>query len=103
MVDQPPSGLDQMRISLDRLPIQMPALSRSLPDPLALPFFTQRIPEMIVSYADAAALMLTHITPNDEMSHHRLGVALPVGMRGKKTQWAAQANSALQHVENDEF
>ncbi len=96
MVDEPPLGLDQMRTSLDRLPVQMPGSSRSLPDVLALPFFVQRIPEMIVSYADAAALMLAHMTANDEMSHHRVGVALPVGMRGKKKQWSAQSKSASQ-------
>jgi uncharacterized protein len=103
MVDQPPIGLDQMRISLDRLPIQMPAHSRSLPDAVALPFLSQHIPEMMVPYADAAALVLAHITPNDEMSLHRVGLALPIDMRGKKKQWAAQVNSALQPIEDDEF
>ena len=39
----------------------------------------QRIPEMIVSYADATALMLAHSAPNDEMSHQRVGLALPDG------------------------
>jgi putative NADH-flavin reductase len=90
MVDQPPVGLDRMRISLDQLPIQLPAFSRSLPEALALPFFTQHIPEMIIPYADAAALMLAHMTPYDEMSRHRVGLALPVGMRGEKQQQAAQ-------------
>jgi putative NADH-flavin reductase len=96
MVDELPLGLDKMRISQDRLPVQMPASSRSLPDILALPIFTQRIPEMIVAYADAAALMLAHIAPHDEMSHHRVGLALPVGMRGEKKQWSAQVKSASQ-------
>jgi hypothetical protein len=103
LVDQPPIGLDRMRISLDRLPTQMPAHSRSLPEALVLPFLTQRISETIVSYADAAALMLAHIALNDEMSHHRVGLALPVGMRGEKKQWAAQANSALEHLKDDGF
>jgi hypothetical protein len=49
---------------------------------------------MIVSYADAAALMLANLTPNGEMSRHRVGLALPVGMRGKKKQWAAKPNAA---------
>ena len=65
LVDQPPIGLDRMRFSLERLPVQMSALS-----------------EMIVSYADAASLMLANITPNDEMSRHRVGLALPVGVQG---------------------
>ena len=94
MVDEPPLGLDKMRIARDRLPVQMPASSKSLPDVLALPIFTRRIPEMIVSYADAAALMLAHITPHDEMSNHRIGLALPVGIRSRKKQWSAQPKSA---------
>lgn len=58
LVDQPPLGLTRMRVSLERLPVYMSALS-----------------EMVVSYADAASLMLANITPNDEMSHHRVGLA----------------------------
>jgi hypothetical protein len=49
---------------------------------------------MIVSYADAASLMLANLTPNGEMSRHRVGLALPVGLRGKKKQWAAKPNAA---------
>jgi putative NADH-flavin reductase len=103
MVEQPPLGLDQMRTSLDRLPVQMRAFSRFLPKVLALPFFTYRIPEMIVSYADAAALTLGHIAPNDEMSRHRVGLALPVGMRGKKKQWAASSKSTSQRLKYYRF
>jgi len=54
MVDQPPIGLTQIRISIDQLPIQIPAFPSSSFEALALPFFAQRIPEMIVSYSDAA-------------------------------------------------
>jgi len=75
MVAQSPLGLDRMRISLAQLPAQMPTFSRFLPKALALPFFLYRVPEMIISYADAAALMLAHTTPNDEMSYHRVGLA----------------------------
>lgn len=62
MVDQPPVGLTRMRVSLEKLPVQMSALS-----------------EMIVPYADAASLMIANIAPNNEMSRHRVGLALPVG------------------------
>ena len=94
MVNQPPLGLARMRISLDRLPVQVPSFTRVLPGALVLPFFAYRVPEMIVSYADAASLMLANLTPNGEMSCHRVGLALPVGMRGKKKQWAAKPNAA---------
>ena len=90
MVDQPPLGLERIRISLDRVPVQLPSLVSSLPRVLLLPFFLARIPEMIVSYADAAALMLANLTPAGEMSCHRVGLALPPGMRGKKKQWTAR-------------
>lgn len=78
MVEQPPIGISQLRISLDQLPIQMPSFSASSPGALALPFFTHRISEMIVPYTDAAALMLANLTPNGEMSRHRVGLALPI-------------------------
>jgi hypothetical protein len=94
MVNQPPLGLARVRISLDRLPVQVPSFTRFLPGALVLPFFAYRIPETIVSYADAASLMLANLTPNGEMSRHRVGLALPVGMRGKKKQWAAKPNAA---------
>lgn len=94
MVDQPALGLARMRISLDRLPVHIPRSTRFLPGALALPFFVRRIPEMIVPYADAAALMLANLTPSREMSRRRVGLALPVGMRGKKAQWAARPGAA---------
>ena len=65
LVDQPPLGLTRMRVSLEKSPVQMSALS-----------------EMVVPYADVASLMIANITPNNEMSRHRVGLALPVGMRG---------------------
>ena len=86
---QQPLGLARIRISLDRVPVRLPSFIRSLPEALVLPFFVRRVPEMIVSYADAAALMLANLTPAGEMSRRRVGFALPVGMRGKKAQWAA--------------
>ena len=86
MVEQPPLGLARLRISLDQLPVQVPALSRVLPGVVFLPVFAHLIPEMIISYADAAALMLGNLAPGGEMSRHRVGVALPLGMRGQKAQ-----------------
>jgi putative NADH-flavin reductase len=94
MVDQPPTGLYRMRISHDRVPVDIPPSARFLPRPLLLPFLVQRIPEMIVSYADAAALILTDLSPAGPMSRHRVGLALPVGMRGQKKQWTARPKAA---------
>jgi putative NADH-flavin reductase len=94
LVERPPLGLARMRISVDRLPVHAPAFHRFLPGVLALPFFVRRVPEMIVSYADVAALMLANLTPWGEMSRHRVGLALPVGMRGKKERWTARPHGS---------
>lgn len=89
MVEQSALGLDRLRVSIDGLPAPMPAVARVLPAPLLLPLFAMRIPQMIVPYADAASVILAHLGRDDSMSRHRVGIALPVGLRGRKDQWAA--------------
>jgi putative NADH-flavin reductase len=91
MVEQPALGLSRLRITLDTLPVQVPARARALPGPLLLPIFAYLIPQMIVPYGDAAALMLANLSRGDAMARHRVGLALPLGMRGKKSQWAAKS------------
>lgn len=94
MVDQPALGLPRLRVSVDRLPAPLAGFAGSLPAPLVLPLFAMKIPEMIVPYADAAAVMLAHLQPNEALSRHRVGIALPVGMKGRKDQWAARPREA---------
>lgn len=84
MVDEPALGLDELRISLDTLPVDIPASARTLPDSQFVQVFASFIPEMIVPYADASALMLANLDRGNAMSRHRVGVALPAGMRGRK-------------------
>ena len=91
MVDEPAIGMDRLRISLDTLPVRVPVLARVLPGALLLPVFASLIPQMIVSYADAAAVMLANLGRGNAMSRHRVGLALPEGKRGRKSQWSAQA------------
>ena len=86
MVEEPAIGLARMRISIDALPVQVSALARALPGPLFLPVFGSLIPQMIVPYADAAALMLANLDRGNAMSRRRVGLALPVGMQGRKPQ-----------------
>jgi putative NADH-flavin reductase len=86
MVDAPAIGLDRLRISLDALPVEMPAATQALPDSSLLPVFTSLIPQMTVPYADAAALMLANLDRGNAMSRHRVGLALPVGILGRKPQ-----------------
>ena len=84
MVDEPALGLQRLRISLDVLPVQVPASARALSGPQLLPAFASLIPEMIVPYADAAAVMLRNLGRDNAMSRRRVGLALPVGMIGRK-------------------
>ena len=92
MVDEPALGLDRLRISLDALPVHVPAFARAVPRPLLLPVFASLIPQMIVPYADAAALMLANLGRGNAMSRHRVGLALPAGTRGRKSQWSAKVH-----------
>jgi uncharacterized protein len=92
MVDEPAIGLDRLRVSIDVLPAHVPAFARAIPGPLLLPVFASVIPQMIVPYADAAALMLANLDRGNAMSRHRVGLALPEGMRGRKSQWSAHVN-----------
>ena len=86
MVDEPAIGLSRLRVSLDVLPVDVPAVARAMPPPLLLPLFASLIPQMIVPYADAAALMLANLDRHNSMVGHRVGLALPEGMRGQKSQ-----------------
>jgi hypothetical protein len=90
MVEGPGVGLGRLRVSLDQLPVSVPTVARRLPGVLLVPLFASRIPEMIVPYIDAAALMLNNLGPGGAMSRHRVGLALPLGMRGKKPRWSAR-------------
>jgi len=99
MVDQQPLGIARLRTSLDRLPVEVPAVARVLPGALVLPLFAYLVPEMIISYADAASLMLANLAPGGSMSRRRVGLALPSGMRGKKDHWVARPRSASQLID----
>ncbi|MBF7730474.1 NAD(P)-dependent oxidoreductase [Pseudomonas sp. N040] len=90
MVEGPALGIDKLRLSLDKLPVQMPTFVQHLPGALVLPFFALRIPQMIIPYADAAAVILANLAGDSAMSRHRVGLALPEGMRGKKGEWATR-------------
>jgi putative NADH-flavin reductase len=84
MVDKPALGLDRLRISMDAVPVLVPAPVATLPAALVGPVFESLIPEMIVPYADAAALMLANLDRGNAMSRRRVGLALPLCRRGQK-------------------
>lgn len=91
MVEGSSVGLKTMRVSVERLPVQIPAAARWLPKWLLVPIFVRRVREMIIPYADAAELMLKNLEPVGAMSRHRVGMALPIGIKGKKDRWSARA------------
>jgi hypothetical protein len=84
MVNQPAVGIHRLRVSLERLPVAMPAVAKLLPDPLVLPLFARSIAQMIIPYSDAAAFMLANLDRGGPMSRKRVGLALPHGMTGRK-------------------
>jgi putative NADH-flavin reductase len=84
MVDDPALGVERLRISIDALPVEPPRPIGSLPDALVAPLFGSLIPQMIVPYADAAAVMLANLDRGNAVSRHRVGLALPAGMHGHK-------------------
>ena len=88
MVDQPALEANRLRISLDILPVDVPA-SAGAPTDSLLPVFASLIPQMTVSYSDAAAVMLANLDRGNRMSRHRVGLALPAGMQRQKSQWTA--------------
>jgi len=90
MVEEPALGVDRLRISLDRVPVEVPAFARGLPGPLFLPVFASLVLQMTVPYADAAALILANLDRGGAMTRHRVGLALPPGMRGHKPLWTAK-------------
>ena len=89
MVEGQPVGLARLRLSVDRLPVEIPAAAGAADSDL-VPLFMRVVPEMIVPYADAAAVMLHHLQPASDISRRRVGLALPVGMRGEKARWSAR-------------
>lgn len=93
MVEQAALGLERLRVSIDSLPAPLPAFASALPKLLVVPLFALRIPNLIVPYADAAAVILAHVQRQDTASRHRVGLALPAGMKGSKSQWAAGARA----------
>jgi putative NADH-flavin reductase len=84
MVDDPPLGVERLRVSVDDLPVEAPTARGAAPDSLVVSAFASLIPQITVPYADAAALMLANLDRGNVMAGHRVGLALPAGMRGRK-------------------
>jgi putative NADH-flavin reductase len=76
-----PTG--DLRLSVDEWPMTPPAYTHILPR-LALAFtFKKKVPEMTISYEDAAEVILDNLSKNGRFSRRRVGVALPSGRNYK--------------------
>jgi hypothetical protein len=42
--------------------------------------------------------MPANLDRGNAMSRHRVGLALPVGIRGRKSQWSAKVSSTAQRI-----
>ena len=79
-----PTG--NLRLSVDEWPMTRPAYTYVLAR-LALAFaFKQKVPELTISYEDAAEVILDNLSKNGRFSRRRVGVALPPGMRNYKNK-----------------
>src|SRR5262249_48347121 len=73
-----------LRLSVDEWPMARPAYTYVLPK-LALAFaFKQKVPELTISYEDAAEVILDNLSKNERFFRRRVGVALPPGLRNYK-------------------
>jgi len=77
-----PTG--DLRLSVDEWPVTRPAYTYVLPR-LALAFaFKQKVPELTISYEDAAEVIIDNLSKSGRFSRRRVGVALPPGLRKYK-------------------
>jgi hypothetical protein len=73
-----------LRVSADIWPVPRPAITKILPAFATAIAFARRMPEMTITYEDAAEVVLGNLAPNGPYSKKRVGIALPVGMKGRK-------------------
>jgi hypothetical protein len=78
---EPTKGL---RLSIDQWPVQRPVYTYLLPKAALAFAFKQRVPELTISYEDAADVILSNLDRNGHFSRRRIGVALPVGLQNFK-------------------
>lgn len=84
---------DGLRLSKNTWPVERPGFTRLLPGPALLVAFMQKMPEMTITYEDAAKVILDNLEPGGPFSCARVGVALPKGLKLHK-QDAMRAPSA---------
>ena len=82
--DGKPTG--NLRLSVDQWPVMRPAYTYFLPKLALALAFKQKVPELTISYEDAAEVILDNLAKNGRFSRRRVGVALPPGSRNFKDE-----------------
>ena len=72
------------RVSVDTWPVARSAITRFLPLIATTIAFRSAMPEMTITYEDAAQVILNNLAPNGPYARKRVGIALPVGLKGRK-------------------
>lgn len=73
-----------LRIARNSWPVSKPSLVNFLPKIATSIAFLRKIPELTISYEDAAEVILTNLAADSSLARSRVGVALPVGMKRRK-------------------
>jgi putative NADH-flavin reductase len=76
-----------MRVSTDVLPYAVPRYAGLLPRLGLSLMMKAKLPEIIVSLEDVAALMMSHLDRGGPFARRRVGIALPEGVTGAKPDW----------------
>lgn len=79
---------ENLRISVETMPYDVSSWLVRGPR-IALSWTLKRhLPELTVSYADVATLIMSNLAPNGIYSQKRVGMALPIGQKAVKEGWA---------------
>ena len=85
MIDAPNGEpTEGLRLSVDHWPVERPRFTYFLPTVALALAFKRRVPELTISYEDAAGVILNNLDRNGRFARRRAGVALPVGLRNFK-------------------
>ena len=85
MIDAPNGKpTEGLRLSVDDWPVERPGFTYFLPTVALALSFKRRVPELTISYEDAAGVILNNLDRNGRFARRRVGVALPVGLRNFK-------------------
>jgi putative NADH-flavin reductase len=73
-----------LRVTADVWPVPRPAATRFLPLIATTIAFRNAMPQMTITYEDAAQVILSNLDANGPYSRRRVGVALPPGVKRHK-------------------